>query len=158
MSLSKHAGPSFAGDLAAGSSGRACNAVAAGDALEAGRLLSGGSVVVPQPHVPLRRWQDVKASSGGGSEAGLDASATYTLDLTGIEPHPVQGFHVKLTVNAEGSRGADVKHKVFWVTGCGPSPTTTTTTLGTTTSTSGATTTSTLGATSTSRAKHQRGD
>jgi hypothetical protein len=78
-------------------------------------------------------------NSGGGSEAGLDASVTYTLDLTGIEPHPVQGFHVKLTVNAEGSQGADVKHKVFWVTGCGPSPITTTTSG--TTSTTGATTT-----------------
>jgi hypothetical protein len=25
---------------------------------------------------------------------------------------------VKLTVNADGSRGADTKHKVFWVEGC----------------------------------------
>ena len=77
-------------------------------------------------------------NSGGGSEAGLDASETYTLDFTGIEPHPVQGFHVKLTVNAEGSQGADVKHKVFWVTGCVPAPTTTTAGA---TSTSGATST-----------------
>jgi hypothetical protein len=69
-------------------------------------------------------------NSGGGSELGLDASREYTLDFTGIEPHPNQGFHVKLTVNAEGSQGADTKHKVFWVTGCGGvSPTTTTTTL-----------------------------
>ena len=91
-------------------------------------------------------------NSGGGSQAGLDASETYTLDFTGITPHPVQGFHVKLTVNAEGSQGADVKHKVFWVTGCAPSPTTTTTNGATSTSgvtsTSGATTTS--AATSTS--------
>jgi hypothetical protein len=29
-------------------------------------------------------------NSGGGSEAGLDASATYTLDLTGIQPHPTR--------------------------------------------------------------------
>ena len=63
-------------------------------------------------------------NSGGGSQAGLDASETYTLDLTGIPPHPIQGNHIKLTVNAEGSQGADVKHKVFWVTGCEePSPT-----------------------------------
>jgi hypothetical protein len=62
-------------------------------------------------------------NSGGGSEAGLDASVTYTLDFTGIEPHPKQGFHVKLTINAEGSQGADVKHKVFWVEGCPPKPT-----------------------------------
>ena len=65
-------------------------------------------------------------NAGGGSQAGLDASATYTLDFTGIEPHSNQGFHVKLTVNAEGSQGADTKYKVFWVTGC-PSGTTTST-------------------------------
>jgi hypothetical protein len=95
-------------------------------------------------------------NSGGGSEAGLDASVTYTLDFDGIEPHPNQGFHVKLTVNAEGSQGADVKHKVFWVTGCVPSPTTTTTS-GTTTSTSG-TTTTTVGATSSSGATSTSGE
>lgn len=59
-------------------------------------------------------------SSGGGSEAGLDARRTYRLDFTGLTAHPVQGFHVKLTVNAEGSQGGDSKHKVFWVTGCNP--------------------------------------
>jgi hypothetical protein len=74
-------------------------------------------------------------NGGGGSEAGLDASETYTLDFTGIEPHPNQGFHVKLTINAEGSQGADVKHKVFWVTECPPGPTTTTKIGGTTPST-----------------------
>jgi hypothetical protein len=94
-------------------------------------------------------------NSGGGSEAGLDASETYTLDFTGIEPHPNQGFHVKLTVNAEGSKAADVKHKVFWVIGCGPGPTTTTTTGGSTTTTKGGTTTS--GATSTSGAASTSG-
>ena len=57
-------------------------------------------------------------NSGGGSQAGLDASETYTLDLSGFTPHPQQGFHVKLTVNAEGSQGADKKHKVFWVQDC----------------------------------------
>jgi hypothetical protein len=77
-------------------------------------------------------------NSGGGSEAGLDASETYTLDFTGIEPHPNQGFHVKLTINADGSQGADVKHKVFWVTGC-PPPVTTTSTSTTTSSTTSTT-------------------
>jgi hypothetical protein len=93
-------------------------------------------------------------NSGGGSQAGLDASETYTLDFAGIQPHPVQGFHVKLTINAEGSQGADVKHKVFWVTGCVPGPTTTTT--GATSTTAGATSTSgettTSGVTTTSGA------
>jgi hypothetical protein len=59
-------------------------------------------------------------NSGGGSEAGLDARRTYRLDLAGMTPHPVQGFLVKLTINADGSQGADTKHKVFWVTGCNP--------------------------------------
>ncbi|HEX8802965.1 MAG TPA: LPXTG cell wall anchor domain-containing protein, partial [Acidimicrobiales bacterium] len=62
--------------------------------------------------------------AGGGTD--LDASATYDLTdaLAGIEPHPQQGWHVRLTINAEGAQGADVKHKVFWVTGCETPPTT----------------------------------
>lgn len=61
-------------------------------------------------------------NAGGGSEAGLDASETYTLAFAG-DPHPNQGYHVKLTVHAPGSQGADTKHKVFWVSGCdGVSP------------------------------------
>jgi hypothetical protein len=96
------------------------------------------------------------SNAGGGSEAGLDAERTYTLDLTGITPHPQQGVHVKLTIHADGSQGADVKHKVFWVTGCGgegggtttttkPGETTTTTKPGETTTTTkpGETTTTT---------------
>jgi hypothetical protein len=81
-------------------------------------------------------------NSGGGSEAGLDASATYTLDFDAIVPHPVQGFHVKLTIHADGSQGADTKHKVFWVTGC-EQQTTTTTTPGGSSSTSGVSSSST---------------
>jgi hypothetical protein len=82
-------------------------------------------------------------NSGGGSEAGLDASETYTLDFTGFEPHDIQGFHVKLTVNAEGSIGADTKFKVFWVTECVPTTTTTTPPTTTTTTTPPTTTTTT---------------
>jgi hypothetical protein len=63
-------------------------------------------------------------NSGGGSQAGLDASVTYTLDFTGIEPHPNQGFHVKLTIDADGAKGDGPKHKVFWVEECvTPTPT-----------------------------------
>jgi LPXTG-motif cell wall-anchored protein len=84
-------------------------------------------------------------NSGGGSEAGLDASETYDLTdvLQGFEPHPQQGWHVKLTVNNDGSQGADVKHKVFWVTGCETPPTTSTSTTSTSTSTTSTSTTST---------------
>jgi hypothetical protein len=87
-------------------------------------------------------------NAGGGSEAGLDASETYTLDFTGIQPHPNQGFHVKLTVHADGSHGADTKHKVFWVTDCAPGTTTTTTIRGggsKATTTTGTTTTTVAG-------------
>jgi LPXTG-motif cell wall-anchored protein len=74
-------------------------------------------------------------NSGGGSEDGLDASATYDLSalLQGFEPHSQQGWHVKLTVNNDGSHGADVKHKVFWVSGCETPPTTSTSTSSSTT-------------------------
>lgn len=77
--------------------------------------------------------------AGGGND--LDASVTYDLSeaLAGIEPHPVQGHHVRLDVEAQGSIGDDSKHKVFWVEGCTtPPPSTTTTTMpdgGTTTTT-----------------------
>jgi hypothetical protein len=65
-------------------------------------------------------------NSGGGSEAGLDASREYDLtsELVGrYTEHPQQGYHVKLTVHADGSQGGDTKHKVFWVSGCASNPT-----------------------------------
>ena len=73
-------------------------------------------------------------AAGGGTD--LDASVTYDLAdaLSGIAPHPVQGHHIRLTVEADGSIGSPVKHKVFWVEGCS-NPTTTTTTPGETTTT-----------------------
>ena len=69
-------------------------------------------------------------NSGGGSEGGLDASVTYDLSavLQGFEAHPQQGWHVKLTTHADGAQGADVKHKVFWVSGCETTSTTSTST------------------------------
>jgi hypothetical protein len=85
-------------------------------------------------------------NSGGGSEAGLDAQVTYDLSglLDGFEQHPQQGWHIKLTINADGSQGSDLKHKTFWVTDCEvPPPTTTTTTTAPTTSTTEEPTTST---------------
>jgi hypothetical protein len=96
-------------------------------------------------------------NSGGGSEAGLDAEETYDLSLLlpGFEQHPQQGWHVKLTINADGSQGADLKHKVFWVTGCEVPPPTTTTTTTTTvppTTTTESTTTTTEQPTTTTEA------
>lgn len=60
-------------------------------------------------------------SAGGGND--LDAVRSYKLTFTG-QPHDKQGYHVKLTVNADGSHGADTKHKVFWVQPCHETSTT----------------------------------
>lgn len=85
----------------------------------------------------------------GGSN-DLDARRTYDLDIRGAERQPNQGYHVKLTVNADGSRGSNVKHKTFWVD-CGPPSTTTTTTppSSTTTVTTGTPTTTPVAPTTT---------
>jgi hypothetical protein len=69
--------------------------------------------------------------------------------LQPFEPHPQQGWHVRLTINADGSQGADVKHKVFWVSGCETPPTTSTSTTSTST-TSTSTTSTTMGGSTTS--------
>ncbi|MCU1369040.1 MAG: hypothetical protein JWO77_234 [Ilumatobacteraceae bacterium] len=63
-------------------------------------------------------------AAGGGTD--LDASETYKLGFTGAPAK--QGYHVKLTVHAPGSIGADTKHKVFWVSDCDAMPEATTTT------------------------------
>lgn len=55
---------------------------------------------------------------------GTDLDGTLYEDLSGaiadsgVTAHPNQGFHIRLTVDAEGSIGADTKHKTFWVTDC----------------------------------------
>jgi hypothetical protein len=84
-------------------------------------------------------------AAGGGTD--LDHEETYDLSsaLASYEQHPQQGWHVKLTVNADGSIGADTKHKVFWVTGCETPTTTTAAPTTTTTGRGGTTTTTTAG-------------
>jgi hypothetical protein len=57
--------------------------------------------------------------AGGAND--LDATVVINLDGTALADlieQPQQGFHLKLTVHAEGSIGNDTKYKVFWVTGC----------------------------------------
>lgn len=59
--------------------------------------------------------------AGGGND--LDGTLTEDLNspiaASGVTAQPNQGFHVRLTVNADGSIGANTKHKTFWVQGCG---------------------------------------
>ena len=59
------------------------------------------------------------AASGG---TDLDGRQAYTLTFTG-DPHPKQGYHVKLTVATPRSLGNDTKTKVFWVEPCAPTST-----------------------------------
>ena len=90
-------------------------------------------------------------AAGGGTD--LDAARTYDLTeaLSDITPHPQQGWHLRLIVHAEGSRGADTKHKVFWVSDCETTPPTSSSTTSsstiTTTSAPGGSTSSTTSTT-----------
>jgi hypothetical protein len=88
-------------------------------------------------------------AAGGATD--LDAARLYQLDFTGVTPHPQQGYHVKVTIHADGSQGADTKHKVFWVQPCAAPTTTTTTTSTTTTSSSSSTTTTVTTGTATTQ-------
>lgn len=64
---------------------------------------------------PIDVGQD-PAGGGNDPDGAYEADLASFLEESGATPHPKQGYHVKLTVNAPGSQGADVKHKVFWVT------------------------------------------
>ena len=79
-----------------------------------GQAPTGRGTVLMTDSVPIG-----EDAARGGTD--LDAERTY--DLSALlpmlgDPHPQQGYHVKLTVNAPGSKGADTKHKVFWVQPC----------------------------------------
>lgn len=60
-------------------------------------------------------------ANGGGTD--LDATRTYNLSaaLVDLFQHPQQGYHVKLTVHADGAAGADTKYKTFWIPSCSTS-------------------------------------
>jgi hypothetical protein len=98
---------------------------------------------------------DVVAIGEDPASGGVDLDASEEYDLTDQlaqhEPHAQQGWHVRLTVHADGSQGADTKFKEFWVTGCEspPSPTSTTTSTSTTSTTTPTSTTTSSSTTST---------
>ena len=67
------------------------------------------------------RNDDVELSpdDAGGAKNDPDDYYTYSaddLDLSLLFQHPVQGYHIKLSVEREGKRGE--KHKVFWLLPC----------------------------------------
>ncbi len=73
--------------------------------------------VVLTPGGPSSVFVGGDPATGAGTETGFDGEATYYPTFDG-EPHPQQGYHIKLTVHTPGSQGADTKHKVFWVEPC----------------------------------------
>jgi hypothetical protein len=75
------------------------------------------------PAVSLLNDSVAVGEDGAGGATDVDAERTY--DLGGWlgalgAPHPKQGYHVTLTVTADGWSGQGAKHKVFWVTDCEP--------------------------------------
>lgn len=52
-----------------------------------------------------------------GAGDGRDHIEWYTLSFTG-DPHPQQGYHVKVVVDTPHSKGSTLKSKVFWVEPC----------------------------------------
>lgn len=68
--------------------------------------------------------------SSGANAGGIDGEFEVDLssDLAGFTPHPIQGYHVKLTITADDGMppGNDTKSKTYWVKGTCTAPTTTT--------------------------------
>lgn len=68
---------------------------------------------------------DATFIGGDPAGGGTDLDGTLSEDLSGaiagsgVAAQPNQGFHVRLTVHADGSIGASTKHKTFWVNDCG---------------------------------------
>ena len=70
----------------------------------------------------LLREDDKLLSDDAATGAANDPDEIYTytsndLDLSGLEPHDKQGYHIKLTVEQPGAPGM-AKHKVFWLQPC----------------------------------------
>ena len=57
-----------------------------------------------------------KVSLGSAASGSvMNAARTYTLKFTGADPQANQGYHVKVSTDAAGAKGASGKYKVFWV-------------------------------------------
>jgi hypothetical protein len=65
----------------------------------------------------------IEGDGPGVPNAGADLDGRLPFDLSSLlsnyQPHPQQGWHVRLTVVTTFAQGSDVKHKVFWIEACG---------------------------------------
>jgi hypothetical protein len=59
------------------------------------------------------------AGGGGDLDGSLIEDLSSSIAASGAVAHPNQGFHVRLTVEAQGSIGSMTKHKTYWVDDCG---------------------------------------
>jgi len=58
--------------------------------------------------------REATTATPASPDYGLNAEPAPYVDAS----NPNQGVHVRLTVHANGSEGADTKSKVFWAQGC----------------------------------------
>lgn len=89
-----------------------------GDITIAGHAPSGSGVVNERSGVLL------SDDAAGGGPNDVDAVVTYVLDdldLSGLEAHPQQGYHLKVSLATDTPGGQ--KHKVFWLEPCETTPT-----------------------------------
>lgn len=63
--------------------------------------------------------EDDPAGGAGDVDGEVDVDLTAPILASGVDPHPIQGWHVKVVVRAPRSLGPDTKQKVFWVRRCG---------------------------------------
>jgi hypothetical protein len=59
-----------------------------------------------------------QAGGANDFDASLIEDLSGPIASSGAIADPNQGFHVRLTIQAEGSIGAMTKHKTYWVDGC----------------------------------------
>ncbi len=81
-----------------------------------GQAPTGGGVLLHESAVPTSD----DAAGGAGQDAD-GATRVYTVDdlgLSGVAPHPKQGYHVKVSVDSLGAPGG-AKQKVLWIEPCG---------------------------------------
>ena len=81
-----------------------------------GQAPTGGGVLLHQSAVPTS-----DDSAGGAGQDADGATRVYTVDdlgLSGVAPHPKQGYHVKVSVESLAAPGG-AKQKVLWIEPCG---------------------------------------
>lgn len=80
-----------------------------------GQAPTGGGVLLHESAVPTSD----DAAGGAGQDAD-GATRAYTVDdlgLSGVSPHPKQGYHVKVSVDSLEAPGG-AKQKVLWIKPC----------------------------------------